>query len=71
MPALKIVSTAPQLLNTKTVKNNKNKKGDNFIVECLMYFKNSTIIPVYSFVVRGKKDPIIADGMQNEIDLLN
>lgn len=35
IPALKIVSTAPQLLSAKSVKNNTNKKGDNFIVELL------------------------------------
>jgi len=31
MPALKIVSTAPQLLNTKRVKDRIKKKGVNFI----------------------------------------
>ncbi len=47
IPALKIVSIAPQLLNTKVVKNSTNKKGDNFIVECFMYLK---IQLLYQFI---------------------
>ena len=31
MPALKIVSIAPQLLNANKVKNNRNKADDSFI----------------------------------------
>jgi hypothetical protein len=46
MPALKMVSMAPQLLKTKRVKNITNKKGDNFISNFFYNSKNSTIIPV-------------------------
>lgn len=45
IPALNIVSIAPQLLKTNRVKKKRNKYSDNLIIEFFNKLKNSTIIP--------------------------
>ncbi len=55
IPALKIVSTAPQLLSTKTVKRIANKNGADFIFIILL--KNSTIIPLWKYSYEKEKSP--------------
>jgi hypothetical protein len=58
IPALKIVSMAPQLLKTNVVKINTNRKGDSFIVECFMYLKIQLLYQFIFLEKSGKNNPI-------------
>jgi hypothetical protein len=48
MPALKMVSTAPQLLRTTRLKNSRNKAVLSFIKQILTEYINSRTIPVFN-----------------------
>jgi hypothetical protein len=48
MPALKMVSIAPQPLRTTIVNNNRNKILLSLITKNLAAYKISTIIPIYT-----------------------
>jgi hypothetical protein len=55
MPALKIVSMAPQLLKTKRVKNSANKKGDNFISKIFYNSKKFNYYTSLIFLFKAEK----------------
>jgi len=55
IPALKIISIAPQPLNTKRVKNRTKKKDDIFMGRFFI-IKKPTIIPFYIPLVKGKNN---------------
>jgi hypothetical protein len=55
MPALKMVSMAPQLLKTKRVKNITNKKGDNFIRKTFYNSKKFNYYTSLIFLFKAEK----------------
>jgi hypothetical protein len=59
IPALKIVSIAPQPLNTKRVKNRVKTKDDIFM-SCFLIIKKPTIIPFYNLLGKGKNNYVRA-----------